>query len=153
MLSAQPRRSGMLNHGDRREELLGFTRLTPFRDRLAEKLSGGMKQKLAIACGLLHSPKVIFFDEPLTGLDPIGIRRMKDSILRRAREGVAIILSSHLLHLLEEVCSHVLILKNGRKVVDGTLDEVTKKFSEHPDTSLEEVFFRATQEPTQGVNG
>ena len=67
------------------------------------ELSRGMKQKLVIACGLLHSPKVIFFDEPLTGLDPIGIRRMKDSILKRGREGAAIIISSHLLHLLEEV--------------------------------------------------
>ena len=115
-------------------------------NQLPGELSRGMKQKLAIACGLLHSPKVIFFDEPLTGLDPMGIRRMKDSILRRAREGTAIIISSHLLHLLEEVCSHVLILKNGSKVVSGTLAEVRQKFSEHPDASLEEVFFRATGE-------
>ena len=79
------------------------------------------KQKLAIACGLLHSPSVLMFDEPLTGLDPLGIRRMKDSILKRARAGAAIILSSHLLHLLEEVCSHVLILKRGEKIADGTL--------------------------------
>ena len=117
-------------------------------NQLPGELSRGMKQKLAIACGLLHAPKVIFFDEPLTGLDPIGIRRMKDSIRKRAKEGVAIIISSHLLHLLEEVCSHVLILKNGRKVVDGTLDEVRLKFSEQPDANLEEVFFRATGEPT-----
>ena len=80
-----------------------------------------MKQKLAIACGLLHSPKVIYFDEPLTGLDPLGIRRMKDSILKRARDGAAIIISSHLLHLVEEICSRILILKNGRKIIDGTL--------------------------------
>ncbi len=77
---------------------------------LPGELSRGMKQKLAIACGLIHSPRVIFLDEPLTGLDPIGIRRMKDTILRRAREGAAILLSSHLLHLLEEVCTHVLII-------------------------------------------
>lgn len=115
-------------------------------NQLPGELSRGMKQKLAIACGLLHSPRVIFFDEPLTGLDPIGIRRMKDSILRRAREGVAIIISSHLLHLLEEVCSHVLILKNGRKVADGPLSEVRKQFSELPDANLEDVFFRATGE-------
>ena len=114
-------------------------------DLLPGELSRGMKQKLAIACGLLHSPKVIFFDEPLTGLDPLGIRRMKDSILKRAREGSAIIISSHLLHLLEEVCSHVLILKNGRKVIDGTMGEIRQKFSEESrDANLEEVFFRAT---------
>jgi len=116
-------------------------------DLLPGELSRGMKQKLAIACGLLHSPKVIFFDEPLTGLDPRGIRRMKASILKRAEEGAAVIISSHLLHLLEEVCSHVLILKNGRKVVDGTMAEMLRKFSEQSgDTNLEEVFFRATGE-------
>ena len=58
----------------------------------------------------------MYFDEPLTGLDPIGIRRMKDSILKRARDGAAIIISSHLLHLVQEICSRILILKNGRKV-------------------------------------
>jgi ABC-2 type transport system ATP-binding protein len=116
------------------------------RDKLPTELSRGMKQKLMIACGLLHSPNVIFFDEPLTGLDPIGIRRMKDSILKRAREGAAILISSHLLHLLEEVCSHVLILKNGRKIVDGSLNEVRKRFSELPEgANLEEVFFRVTE--------
>jgi ABC-2 type transport system ATP-binding protein len=118
------------------------------RDKLPSELSRGMKQKLMIACGLLHAPQVIFFDEPLTGLDPIGIRRMKDSILKRARNGAAILISSHLLHLLEEVCSHVLILKNGRKIVDGSLADVRKRFSELPEgANLEEVFFRVTEEP------
>jgi ABC-2 type transport system ATP-binding protein len=112
-------------------------------DKLPGELSRGMKQKLAIACGLLHSPRVIFLDEPLTGLDPIGIRRMKNSILKRAQDGAAIILSSHLLHLLEEVCSHVLILKNGQKIADGTLAEIRQKYSEEGAT-LEEAFFRAT---------
>jgi ABC-2 type transport system ATP-binding protein len=112
---------------------------------LPGELSRGMKQKLAIACGLLHSPRVIFFDEPLTGLDPIGIRRMKDSILARAKDGAAILISSHLLHLLEEICTHVLILKKGEKIIDGTIDEIRHKFSEQPgDANLEEVFFRAT---------
>jgi len=111
---------------------------------LPGELSRGMKQKLVIACGLLHDPKVIYFDEPLTGLDPLGIRRMKDSILKRSSEGAAIVISSHLLHLVQEICSHLLILKGGRKVLDGTLDEVKGRFSERPgDATLEEVFFRA----------
>jgi ABC-2 type transport system ATP-binding protein len=118
------------------------------RDKLPGELSRGMKQKLALACGLLHSPKVIYFDEPLTGLDPLGIRRMKDSILNRARDGAAIIISSHLLHLVEEICSHIMILKNGQKVISGTLAEITQKFSQQPgDATLEEIFFRATSEP------
>ena len=106
-----------------------------------------MKQKVALAGALVHDPRLIIFDEPLTGLDPLGIRRMKDSILKRARDGAAIIISSHLLHLLEEVCSHVLILKGGRKILDGTMDEILQKFSEHAgDANLEEAFFRATSE-------
>lgn len=126
-------------------QLLEELEIADKRALLPGELSRGMKQKLVIACGLLHSPKVIFFDEPLTGLDPLGIRRMKDSIVRRAKEGAAVIISSHLLHLLEEVCSHVLILKNGQKVIHATLDEVRQKFSEAgAGTNLEEIFFRAT---------
>jgi ABC-2 type transport system ATP-binding protein len=114
-------------------------------DSLPGELSRGMKQKLAIACGFLHSPSVMIFDEPLTGLDPLGIRRMKDSILRRAQTGAAVVLSSHLLHLLEEVCSHVLILKKGERIAYGTLREVHAQFSNgDPNASLEDVFIRAT---------
>lgn len=127
--------------------LLEELELADKADKLPGELSRGMKQKLVIACGLLHSPRVIFFDEPLTGLDPLGIRRMKDSILRRARDGAAIMISSHLLHLLEEVCSNVLILKNGKKIVDGTLAEIRQQFAGGAvDANLEDVFFNATAE-------
>ena len=133
-------------------ELLEELEIANKRDALPGELSRGMNQKLAIACGLLHSPKVIYFDEPLTGLDPLGIRRMKDSILKRAHDGAAIIISSHLLHLVEEICSRLLILKNGLKVIEGTLEEVTRKFSEQPgDTNLEDIFFRATSETGAGA--
>jgi len=126
-------------------QLIEELELVEKRNSLPVELSRGMKQKLAIACGLLHAPKVIYFDEPLTGLDPLGIRRMKDSILKRARDGAAIIISSHLLHLVEEICSHILILKNGRKIIVGTMEAITQKFSGQPgDANLEEVFFRAT---------
>src|SRR5258708_39611871 len=76
---------------------------------------------------------------------------MKDSILKRAREGAAIILSSHLLHLVQEICSHLLILKKGKKVIEGTIDELSKKFaSPVRDVSLEHVIIRATadEDPT-----
>lgn len=135
---------GVADYVARGEALLTEMELDTKRNALPGELSRGMKQKLALACGLLHAPAVIYFDEPLTGLDPYGIRRMKDSILRRAREGAAIIISSHLLHLVEEICSHLLILQNGRKVADGSLAEITGRFAEHPEASLEEVFFRAT---------
>src|SRR5215469_6391043 len=127
--------------------LLEELELLDKRHCLPGELSRGMKQKLVIACGLLHDPKVIYFDEPLTGLDPIGIRRMKDSILKRAGAGAAIIISSHLLHLVQEICSHLLILKNGRKIVDGSLADVRSRFAELPEgANLEDVFFRVTEE-------
>jgi ABC-2 type transport system ATP-binding protein len=136
---------GVADHATIAEPLLAELEIADKADQLPGELSRGMKQKLAIACGLLHSPRVMFFDEPLTGLDPLGIRRMKDSILKRAREGASIVLSSHLLHLLQEVCSHVLILKKGEKIAHGTLSEVAAQFANgEAGVSLEEIFIRAT---------
>ncbi len=136
---------GVENHAAIAQPLLEEFEIADKADQLPGELSRGMKQKLAIACGLLHSPKAMFFDEPLTGLDPLGIRRMKNSIRTRARDGAAIVLSSHLLHLLEEVCSHVLILKKGEKIADGTVADVAARFSNgEADVSLEDVFIRAT---------
>jgi ABC-2 type transport system ATP-binding protein len=119
-------------------------------DHLPGELSRGMKQKVALACGLMHSPAVAFFDEPLTGLDPLAIRRVKDTIRRLGQEGAAIVISSHLLHLLEELCSHVLILKEGRRVAYGTLDGVRREFSGSSDASLEDVFVRIATEDSSG---
>ena len=136
---------GVANHEALALPLLEELEIADKADLLPGELSRGMKQKLVIACGLLHRPQVMFFDEPLTGLDPLGIRRMKDSIVRRAREGAAIVLSSHLLHLLQEVCTHVLILKKGEKIAGGTLAEVAAQFSQgEANVSLEDVFIRAT---------
>jgi ABC-2 type transport system ATP-binding protein len=137
------------DYAPRGEQLLTELELLEKRDALPAELSRGMKQKLAIACGLLHSPKAMYFDEPLTGLDPLGIRKMKDSIVRRGREGGAIILSSHLLHLVEEICTHLLILKGGKMVAYGSLEEINRRFASTGDASLEAVFFRATTEPAE----
>jgi ABC-2 type transport system ATP-binding protein len=136
---------GVANHEALAEPLLAEFEIADKADDLPGQLSRGMKQKLAIACGLLHSPQVLFFDEPLTGLDPLGIRRMKKSIVQRAQSGCTVVLSSHLLHMLEEVCTHVLILKRGAKVANGTLREVAAQFSNgEAGVDLEEVFIRAT---------
>jgi ABC-2 type transport system ATP-binding protein len=107
------------------------------------ELSRGMKQKLVIACGLLHDPQVLIFDEPLTGIDPIGIRRMKRTILARAQAGAAVIVSSHLLHLVEEICDRVLVLHRGRCVLLGALEDVRAAGGD--DVSLEDVFLRITE--------
>jgi ABC-2 type transport system ATP-binding protein len=136
---------GVRDHEAIAQPLLEEFEIADKADQLPGELSRGMKQKLAIACGLLHGPQVMFFDEPLTGLDPLGIRRMKNSIIKRARDGATIVLSSHLLHLLEEVCTHVLILKRGEKIADGTIADVAARFSNgEANVNLEEVFIRAT---------
>jgi ABC-2 type transport system ATP-binding protein len=114
------------------------------RDALAGELSRGMKQKLAIACGLLHEPRVLMLDEPLTGLDPVGIRRMKRTIARRAQGGAAVILSSHLLQLVEELCTVVLIIQGGRRVAWGRLEEIIHGRPELAGRGLEEIFLSLT---------
>jgi ABC-2 type transport system ATP-binding protein len=110
------------------------------RDALPGELSRGMKQKLAIACGLIHRPRALLLDEPLTGLDPVGIRRMKATIMQRAADGSAIILSSHLLHLVEEICTRVLVMQRGRTVAFGTIEEIIAGRPELRSQSLENVF-------------
>jgi ABC-2 type transport system ATP-binding protein len=133
----------------RYDPLLAELELKDKADSLPAELSRGMKQKVAIACGLLHSPKVIFFDEPLTGLDPLAIRRMKDTIRRLAAEGAALVISSHLLHLLEELCTRILVLKRGVKVVHGTVEEIRQQFaSDDASADLEEVFIRIAAQET-----
>jgi ABC-2 type transport system ATP-binding protein len=99
----------------RSRALLGELELTGKEDSLPGELSRGMRQKVVIACGLIRSATTLLFDEPLTGLDPLGIRRMRETITSRAREGAAILLSSHLLHLVEEVCTRVMIMDRGRR--------------------------------------
>jgi len=111
---------------------------------LPDELSRGMKQKLAIACGLLHDPTALLFDEPLTGLDPAGMRRMKQTIVERARHGAAIILSSHLLQLVEEVCTRVLVIHRGRLVAIGTIAEIVATRPDLQGRSLEEIFLALT---------
>jgi ABC-2 type transport system ATP-binding protein len=134
-------------------ELLKQLRLEEKRNTLAQELSRGMRQKLAIACAYLFDPQVILFDEPLTGLDPRGIRDMKDSIRQRAEAGAAVIVSSHLLALVEDVCSNLLILDRGRRLFFGRMDEARAAFADlGSNASLEEVFFRATESTGDGGN-
>jgi ABC-2 type transport system ATP-binding protein len=124
--------------------LLDEMELGPKRAAFPSELSRGMKQKLQTACGLLHDPKVLILDEPLTGLDPAAIRRMKGTIVARARAGTAVILSSHLLTLVEELCTRVLLLQGGRKVVLGTMAEIVAERPELAGRPLEDVFLALT---------
>jgi ABC-2 type transport system ATP-binding protein len=122
--------------------LLEELELTDKRAVLPGELSRGMRQKLAIACGLLHEPQALLLDEPLTGLDPVGIRKMRATIARRAEAGCAVLLSSHLLHLVEEVCSRVLVLVRGRMAAFGSLREIVAEHPELAGRPLEDVFLQ-----------
>ena len=126
------------------EKLLEQFELLEKRDTPTQELSRGMRQKVAIACAYLHDPKAILFDEPLTGLDPRGIRTMKQSVRDRAAGGAAVIVSSHLLALVEDLCTHLLILHRGKQLFWGTADEARASFASG-EQSLEEVFFTATE--------
>ena len=112
---------------------------------LPDELSRGMRQKVVIACGLVRNATTLLFDEPLTGLDPIGIRRMRETIIARARGGAAVLLSSHLLHLVEEICSRVIIMAGGKKVADGTFAELASRADlAAAGSNLEQIFMRVT---------
>jgi ABC-2 type transport system ATP-binding protein len=131
---------------DRRSaDLLDELELRGKERSLPSELSRGMRQKVVIACGLVRDACALLFDEPLTGLDPIGISRMRQTITRRARAGAAVLLSSHLLHLVEEVCTRVVIMDRGRKIADGTVDEIASRNDiAVAGSSLEHVFLHVT---------
>src|SRR5437588_4496949 len=120
-------------------ELIGKERALP------GELARGMGQKVVIACGLVRHPTVLPFDEPLTGLDPMGIRRMRETIVARGRAGASILVSSHLLHLVEEICTRVVIMDRGRKVADGTVAQLASRADlAEAGSSLEQIFLRVT---------
>lgn len=127
------------------QQLLEQFELTEKKEALAGELSRGMRQKVAICCAYLHRPGAILFDEPLTGLDPRGIRTMKQSVTQVAAAGAAVIVSSHLLALVEDLVTHLLILHKGARIYFGPVQDARGAFAGTSDASLEEVFLRATE--------
>ena len=104
-------------------ELLAFSNMEPFRDRQAGKLSGGMKQKLALACALVHTPKVLLLDEPTNGVDPLSRRDFWKILYKLLEEGVTIFVSTAYLDEAER-CTRVGLLHQGKLIISGTPDEV-----------------------------
>jgi ABC-2 type transport system ATP-binding protein len=126
-------------------KLLDEFELTSKLREPASSLSRGMRQKLSICCGYLHDPQAILFDEPLTGLDPQGIRVFKRSLQERAAQGAAVMISSHLLAMVEDLCTHVLILDRGVQRFFGPIDSLRASFElVDAAASLEDIFFAAT---------
>ena len=135
---------------DRRARLLlDELELSGKEGALPGELSRGMRQKVVIACGLVRDATTLLFDEPLTGLDPIGIHRMRETIVARGRAGACVLVSSHLLHMVEEICTRVLIMDHGRKIADGSVAELAaRSHLAGADSSLERIFLRVTGRDT-----
>ncbi len=140
---------GVADAASRAQELLTQLELADRRDAFPSELSRGMKQKLMIALALLHRPAALILDEPLTGLDPGAIRRMKRTLLDQAAAGTAVLVSSHLLALVEEICGRVVIVQRGRQVAAGTLAQIRAALPDlDANANLEEIFLRATEGST-----
>jgi len=135
---------GVENYHQRAAELLEQFDLLSKAHAGTTTLSRGMRQKLAVCCVYLFSPQVLLLDEPLTGLDPPGIRTLLDSIRTWAESGTTVIISSHLLAMIEDVCTHLLVMKNGKAQYFGPTDDLQRFYPNA--TSLEQAFFAATGE-------
>jgi ABC-2 type transport system ATP-binding protein len=134
--------------------LLEELELLERRDSMAGSLSRGMRQKVAVAGGLLHAPRLLMLDEPLVGLDPRGIRTLFGAIRRCAGEGSAVIMSSHLLGQIESHCTRFLILRAGRRLFYGSKGEIAASLpAMRAEASLEEIFFGATEPVEEGEPG
>lgn len=133
-----------------KEELLARYNLLEKRKELVATLSKGMRQKLSVACALVHSANVFLLDEPLIGIDPAGAHQLKQEIQRAKESGAAVLVSTHLLDTAEKMCDRVIILARGRKLAEGTVNEL-KTAANLESANLEEVFLKLTQESHEGA--
>jgi ABC-2 type transport system ATP-binding protein len=120
------------------------------RDELIESLSHGMRQKLVIAAAFVHAPRLIVVDEPMVGLDPLGMRRVKELFRAQARSGGAVFLSTHDLVVAEEICDRVGIINGGRLIAVGSMAEL-RAMADAGRAGLEEIFLRLTVETSAGA--
>lgn len=137
---------GVADWRTRADALLERFELTAKRGALGGELSRGMRQKLACAQAWLPRPSLMLLDEPLSGLDPRGIRSAREAIRELARDGTAVLLSSHQLELIQALADRILILDHGRRLFLGTLAEA-RLLAGGEGSSLEEIFLAATERP------
>jgi ABC-2 type transport system ATP-binding protein len=133
-----------------RNELLDRYDLTDKKDQLVATLSKGMRQKLSVACALIHNANVMLFDEPLIGIDPAGARELKEEIVRSRNAGAAILISTHLLDTAEKLCDRVIIVAKGHKLAEGTVDQL-RQLTHHEGKSLEDIFLTLTEEGNEAT--
>ncbi len=134
----------------RAEELLKTLGLWDERNRRCEGFSRGMKQKAALAGALIHDPKLLILDEPLTGLDAAVARQVKDLLQARVDAGATVILTTHILEVAERMADRIGIIQGGRLLAEGTLDDLRARTGEQGAT-LEDVFLDLTTETEAAV--
>jgi ABC-2 type transport system ATP-binding protein len=125
------------------DDLLHLFELSEKGDELIQGYSRGMRQKIALAGALIHTPKVIFLDEPTVGLDPKSARLMKDILRKLCDEGCTVFVSTHILEIAERMCDRFAIINRGNIVALGTIDEL-RNLEASQDKSLEDIFLRLT---------
>ncbi len=129
---------------NRINELLYFFELTSARDRLIETYSQGMRKKLAFASAIIHAPDILFLDEPFENVDPIFRKKMRDILIRMRNNGKTILITSHALIELEDICDEVAIINKGKIVYQSRTEDIRKKIkdeiSRETYQSLEEIF-------------
>jgi ABC-2 type transport system ATP-binding protein len=111
----------------RARDLLGLLGLTPHADERCERLSKGMRQKVALAGALIHEPKLIILDEPFTGLDAGSSRVVKEVLRERVHDGCSVIMTTHILEVAERMADRIGVMANGVLIADGTLDELRRQ--------------------------
>ncbi len=127
----------------RSEELLHVLTLTDDADKLVIDYSVGMRKKVALAAALIHRPQVLFLDEPFEGVDPVSSRVIRDILNDLTRHGTTVFFSSHIMEVVERLCTRVGIINQGVLVAEGTLEELRARTSgESADSTLEDVFLR-----------
>lgn len=136
---------GLINWEKKAGELLERFDLKDKTNELGKNLSKGMKQKVSICFGLLHDPQLLIFDEPFIGLDPKAIRELKNIFHQLKEKGKAILISSHLLDSIEDYCDRVLVLKEGKLIAKGTLEELRSQVEGGGASSLEDIFLEVTK--------
>jgi ABC-2 type transport system ATP-binding protein len=119
--------------------LLASLGLEPHRNERCEGFSKGMRQKVALAGALIHEPRLIILDEPLTGLDAVSARHVKGLLFDRVRAGCTVIMTTHILEVAERMADRIGVIAAGRLVAEGTLTELRQQNGHH-DTSLEDLF-------------
>lgn len=129
------------------DELLEILGLWPHRRERCEGFSRGMKQKVALAGALVHEPRLLMLDEPLTGLDAVAARQVKDLLVSRVRLGAAIILTTHILEVAERLADRIGIIKEGQLIAEGTLQELRSEVG-GGDRTLEDLFLDLTGKTT-----